>query len=112
MQEHEFAAVADRVRKVINSLSPSGGLHNIRIRNPDPRKHSLRVTVENANGVSMNDLASALAPARIFIRSNHEVGSMMDIYYPYNSRRNLMGLEAATWAAAIACFACFLCIVM
>ena len=112
MQDRDFAVVSDRVRRVINSLSPSGGLHNIRIRAPDPRKHSLRVTVENANGVSMNDLAAALSPARIFIRSNHEVGSSLDLYFPYNPRHDLLALEAGAWAAAAACFACFLRIVM
>jgi hypothetical protein len=110
--EHEFAVASDRVRKVINGLSSSGACHNIRIRAPDPRKHSLRITVENVDGVSMNDLSAALAPARIFVRSSNDVGSKLDLYFQFNKRRDLKAAESLAWAAALVCFCCFLRIVL
>ena len=112
MNDHEYSATTDRVRKVVNSLSPSGGLHNIRIRAPDPRKHSLRLAVENVDGVSLNDLAAALAPARIFVRASNEVGSKLEIYFPEKLRNDLFWMEMGAWTLAALCLGCFLRIVL
>jgi hypothetical protein len=110
--DHAFARVADRVRRVVTRLSPAGVMHNVRIRAPDPRKHALRITVENLEGVSLNDLAEALAPARVFIRSSSDAGSKVDIYFQNSVRKELLVLEAITWAMAGACLSCFMKITM
>jgi hypothetical protein len=64
--------------------------------------------VENMEGVSLNDLVTSLAPARIFIRTSSDVGSKVDIYVQRHTRRDILALEMSAWLAAVACFACFL----
>lgn len=87
-------------------------MHNVRIRAPDPRKHALRITVENLEGVSLNDLAEALAPARVFIRSSSDAGSKIDIYFQNNLRKDLIVLELVAWVMASWGLACFMKITM
>jgi len=110
--DHEFARAADRVRRVVTRLSPIGVMHNVRIRAPDPRKHALRITVENLEGVSLNDLAEALAPARVFIRSSGDAGSKIDIYFQNSVRKDLLVMELIAWVLAGVCLACFMKITM
>jgi hypothetical protein len=110
--DHAFAQAADRVRRVVTRLSPAGVMQNVRIRAPDPRTRALRITVENLEGVSVNDLVDALAPARVFIRSSNDAGSKIDVYFQNNLRKDLLFLEAIAWVMAGVCAACFMKITM
>jgi len=106
--EREFAQATDRVRRVVSRLAPAGGMHNVRIRAPDSRKYAMRVTVENLEGVNVNDLVESLSPARVFIRSSSDVGSKIDIYFQNNLRKDLVAIEIAAWCMSFACSLCFM----
>jgi hypothetical protein len=106
--DRNFARASDRVRRAVTRLSLHGGMHNVRIRAPDARKHSLRITVENLEGLNLNDLVDALAPARVFIRSSSDAGSKIDIYFQNNVRKDLLMVEFISWVLMASCVACFM----
>lgn len=81
----------------------------VRFFGPVRRRYSMRMTIENLDGVDMAKLCMAVSPAVVFLRhslpGDTGVSSRVDVYLPHGTALHLYVLCRFFYAASIGCAA-------
>ena len=99
----------ERIKTAALAACSSEHRGGVRFLGPVRRRYSLRMTIENLDGVNMAALCSAVSPAVVFLRhaspGDAGVSSRVDVYLPHGTAMHLYLACRALYAAAIGCAA-------
>ena len=98
----------DRIKQLAFEHTRSNK-QDLRFEGPDPRKHSWRIAVLNADVVNLSKFVRQIYPCAVFLRASRDSvdTSRLDVYIPLDSGARWWFAAVTSWAMSMACFFAF-----